>query len=107
MAAPATNSNPMRVAIVGSGPSGFYAAEADLTPWSTPFTPDALTLSAPFEITGCSAPRFLPSLEVGTTSNQAGGYSPMSVTFSRQDADQQLGGITLTTPPGLSGTSRT
>ena len=39
-------------------------------------------------------------------SNQAGGYSPLTVTFSREDADQDLGGLAVTTPPGLSGTSR-
>jgi hypothetical protein len=92
-----------RATLANPSACGSYAAEADLTPWSTPLTQDALTLSTPFQITGCSGPRFSPSLEVGTTSNQAGGYSPMSVTFSRQDADQQLGGITITTPPGLSG----
>ena len=36
-------------------------------------------------------------------SNQAGGYSPFRVTFSREDADEDLGGLTVTTPPGLSG----
>ncbi len=44
-----------------------------------------------------------PSFEAGTTSNQAGGYSPLSVTFAREDADEDLGGLSVTTPPGLSG----
>ncbi len=39
----------------------------------------------------------------GTTSNQAGGYTPLSVTFSREDADEDLAGLTVTTPPGFSG----
>jgi hypothetical protein len=82
---------------------GPYYAESDLTPWSSPFTPDTLTSSAPFQITGCQAPRFTPTFEAGTTSNQAGGYSPLSVTFAREDADQDLGGLTVTTPPGLEG----
>jgi hypothetical protein len=80
-----------------------YSAESDLTPWSTPFTTDATPSSPPFEVTGCQGARFAPTFEAGTTSNQAGRYSPMSVTFSREDADQNLGGVTVTTPPGLSG----
>jgi hypothetical protein len=31
------------------------------------------------------------------------GYNPLSVTFSREDPDQDLGGLWITTPPGLSG----
>jgi hypothetical protein len=38
-----------------------------------------------------------------SASSQAGAYSPLSVTFSRTDSDQQLGGITVQTPPGLLG----
>ena len=92
-----------RATLANPSACGSYSAEADLTPWSTPFTADALTFGAPFAITGCQAPRFAPSFTAGTTSNQAGGYSPLSVTFSREDADQDLGGLTVTTPPGLSG----
>jgi hypothetical protein len=80
-----------------------YFAESDLTPWSSPFTPDAMPSSLPFEITGCQSPRFDPTFAASTMSNQAGGYSTLRVTFSREDADQGLGGLTVTTPPGLSG----
>jgi hypothetical protein len=82
---------------------GAYHAEADFTPWSSPFTADAFPQSSPFEVTGCGAPRFSPSFSAGTLSNQAGGYSTFRVTFGREDADQKLGALTVTTPPGLSG----
>jgi hypothetical protein len=82
---------------------GSYQAQADLTPWSSPFTADALTSSVPFEITGCGPPRFAPSFAATMLSNQAGGYSTFRVTFGREDQDQQLAGLTVTTPPGLSG----
>ena len=59
--------------------------------------------SFPFAITGCGPPRFAPSFVAGTMSNQAGGYSPLRVTFAREDADQDFGGLTVTTPPGLLG----
>ncbi len=92
-----------RATLANPGACGSYSAEADLTPWSTPFTPDAMPTSPPFTITGCEAPRFEPTFEAGTTSTQAGGYSPLNVTFAREDADEDLAGLFVTTPPGLSG----
>jgi hypothetical protein len=92
-----------RATVANPSVCGSYFAESDLTPWSSPFIADALASSAPFQVTGCSGPRFAPSFVAGATSNQAGGYSPLSVTFGREDADEDLGGLTVTTPPGLSG----
>jgi hypothetical protein len=79
-----------------------YSAEGDLTPWASPFVPDATPSSPPFEVTGCRGPRFAPAFAASTLSNQAGGYSTFRVTFSREDADQYLGGVSVTAPPGLS-----
>jgi hypothetical protein len=81
---------------------GQLTSTSDLTPWSSPLTPDA-SLSSPLEITGCPAPRFQPSLTAGTTNNQAAAFSPFSLTLSRTDSDQQLSGIQIKTPPGLLG----
>jgi hypothetical protein len=76
---------------------------ADLTAWSTPFTPDASPESA-FNIDeNCFGQQFNPSFSFGTTSNQAGGYSPFSVSFGRSDSDGFLNGIQVRTPPGLLG----
>ena len=46
---------------------------------------------------------FGPSLIAGTESSKAGAYSPFDVTFSRHDREQDLSGISVTTPPGLLG----
>jgi hypothetical protein len=92
-----------RATVANPSACGSYRAESDLTPWSSPFEADVLTSSPPFEITDCGTPRFSPSFAAGAISNQAGGYSTFRVTFGRQDADQQLGGLSVTTPPGLSG----
>ena len=92
-----------RATLANPSTCGSYFAQADLTPWSSPFIPDATPTSAPFQITGCGAPRFAPVFAAGTLSTQAGGYSAFRVKLSREDADQQLGGLTVTTPPGLSG----
>ncbi len=56
-----------------------------------------------FTITGCPGPEFAPSFAAGSTSNQAGDYTPLSVTFSRQDLEGEFGEVTVTTPPGLLG----
>jgi hypothetical protein len=82
---------------------GEYHAESDMTPWTEPFEGDVTQLSLPFAVTGCEAPRFDPSFSASTLSNQAGGYSTMRVFFSREDADEELGGLTVTMPPGVSG----
>jgi hypothetical protein len=75
---------------------------ADLTPWSAPFTPDA-ALSSEYEVSGCLGSQFAPSFTAGTTSNQAGGFSPFTLSFGRSDADGFLDGVQLKMPPGLLG----
>src|SRR5262249_58356263 len=47
---------------------------------------------------------FSPSLTAGTTSIQAGGFSPFTMTVSRGDGSQNLNSIQLKMPPGLLGT---
>ncbi len=90
---------------------GTVSTSMDLTPWSTPYTPDA-TLSYPFQIdTGLGgspsdcgvAPRFAPSFTAGTTVNQAGGFSPFTLSFVRADTDEYVNGLQLQMPPGLLG----
>jgi hypothetical protein len=93
---------------------GTATTETDLTPWSAPGlggltgteeipgTPDALP-SASFEVTGCAPAQFAPSFNAGTTNNQAGAFSPLTLTFSRTDSDQDFEALTLHTPPGLAG----
>ncbi len=77
-------------------------SEADLKPWSAPFNLDSTPTSA-FEVTGCPAPQFSPSFAAGTTSNQAGGFSPFTLAFGRSDADGFLNGVQIKMPPGLLG----
>ena len=85
---------------------GEVTTTADLTPWSTPYTPDA-TPTSNFDIDencfGAGGDPFNPSFSFGTTSNQAGGYSPFSVSFGRGDVNGFLNGIQVRTPPGLLG----
>src|SRR5439155_11679448 len=78
---------------------------AHLTPWSTLTATDAA--AAPLAIEGCSAPGFSPALRAGmSTSAHAGAFSSFSLALSRQDGEQTLGRVTITTPPGLLGVLR-
>ncbi|HEY5045084.1 MAG TPA: hypothetical protein VII53_04440, partial [Solirubrobacteraceae bacterium] len=92
-----------------------------ITPWSAPGvggvsgsepiagTPDAMPSSSfnvDWDGSGGACPvtmPFGPSFSAGTASSTAGGSSPLSVTFGRQDREQDLSGITLSTPEGLLG----
>jgi hypothetical protein len=85
---------------------GSYTSTASIVPWSgnEPSAP-----SSTFQITSgpngspCASPRpFQPGFEAGTTSVQAGGFSPLTLTMTRPDADQQLGKLDVVLPPGVS-----
>jgi hypothetical protein len=87
---------------------GAYETTASLTPWSggAPANP-----TSSFEIKsgpkgtpcpGASLP-FTPSLTSGTTNNQAGAFSPLTTTISREDGNQGIQAVTLHMPAGLSG----
>jgi len=88
---------------------GTYTVASELTPWSAPESGPPATPTGSFEVTqgaggGSCAMGFAPAFTAGTTTPQAGMYSPLSVVFSRQDSEQGLSGVSVTTPPGLAGT---
>jgi hypothetical protein len=87
---------------------GTYTTQATFTPWDGN---GAVHTTVPFQITsgpdgapcpGAGLP-FDPSLTAGMTSIQAGGFSPFTMTMSREDGQQNLQAISLNMPPGLSG----
>jgi hypothetical protein len=87
---------------------GTYTTNASFTPWSGTA---AVAASSQFEVTtgpngtGCpsSALPFAPTLTAGTTNIQAGAFSPLVTTISREDGNQDLQTVALHMPPGLSG----
>jgi hypothetical protein len=83
---------------------GSFTTTSDLTPWSSPVTPDA-TPVATFPLGGCPATMpFAPSFEAGVVSTApAGGSGSFTTTFSRGDGEQDLAGVQVTLPPGLVG----
>jgi hypothetical protein len=99
-----------RAPIATPATCGLKETQATFTPWSG--TPPVKSSSS-FEITngpngahcifpGQSLP-FAPSFTGGTTGINAGSFSPLSTTISRDDGQQNIQAVALHMPPGLSG----
>jgi hypothetical protein len=95
---------------------GQATTTSDLTPWSSEpgiheaqGTPDAFPSSS-FNVDwdghGGACPLsvpFAPSFQAQTASSTAGAYTPFTVRFTREDREQDLSGVSVSTPPGLLG----
>ena len=92
-----------RASLANPQACGSATTSSDLSPWSSPATPDA-TPSSEFTVTGCEGSPFAPSFLAGTTDPTAGAYTNLSTTFARVDRMQDLGAIQVQIPPGLLGT---
>jgi len=57
--------------------------------------------SSSFTTTGCKAPSFGPTLRAGVENPVAGSSSPLHVSLSRTDDDQEFKSVTIDTPRGL------
>ena len=87
---------------------GTYAVETDFTPWNNALPVQHLT--SYFTIDSGHGGRpcpgkprpFDPKLTAGVWNNTAGMTSPVSFRITREDGDQNLHGVEVTTPPGLS-----
>ena len=82
---------------------GTATSSAVITPWSTPETPNAEPSSS-YTVEGCSNPMsFSPFFNAGTNPTTAGAPTNFSVTFRRNDGEQDLSGVAVNMPPGLVG----
>jgi hypothetical protein len=82
---------------------GTYTTTSDLMPWSAPESGPDATPSDSFQInTGCVS-GFAPAFHAGTTSPQAGAYSPLTLSLSRNDNEEGPAGLTVSLPTGLLG----
>jgi hypothetical protein len=96
-----------------------YVTHAAFVPWSnTPAHEEVLQSTSEFNITtgpgggpcpnapGVQTPAalpFAPSLASETTNINAGGFTPLSTTMTREDGQQSIQSVTLHYPPGVSG----
>jgi hypothetical protein len=81
---------------------GSFTTTSDVTPYSSPASGGAATPSDTFAINSGCAAGFKPTFTAGAVSSQAGSFSPFELSFSRSDTDQNLSGLTVTLPPGVS-----
>ncbi len=80
---------------------GSLVTPSTLTSWAGQSVSSS---SQAFSVTGCAATMpFSPSFTAYTLNPAAGTYSPFTLTFSRQDGEQDLAGLTQTMPEGLLG----
>jgi hypothetical protein len=90
-----------RASLATPNTCGTFTTTSDLTPWSAPDSgPDGMPFDSFVVNEGCVS-GFSPAFVAGTTNLQAGAFTPFVASFSRSDQDQELGGLTLTMPPGL------
>lgn len=82
---------------------GTFGVTSDLTPWSTPYTPDATPSGPPIAIEGCGG-AFAPQVETGLLSTkQAGAPSGFVFRVQRRDGEANIAGVQTTLPAGLVG----
>ncbi len=88
---------------------GTFTTTSDFAPWSAPVTPDSTPLSTfnvDWDGNGGACPGtapFSPSFSSGTVNPNAGQFSPLTLTFGREDREQDLSAISVHMPPGLLG----
>jgi hypothetical protein len=80
---------------------GTYTTTSILEPWSAPDSGLAGTPFDNYTIDQNCAIGFAPSFAALTTNVQAGEYTPFEGSFSREDDDQELQGLTMNLPPGM------
>jgi uncharacterized repeat protein (TIGR01451 family) len=93
-----------RAALTTPQACGTYTTNAQFTGWSGKTVASDPTFAITTGAGGgaCATPGFAPSFTAGTTSNRAGAFSPFVLSFSRNDGEQQIAGLTDTFPPGAS-----
>jgi hypothetical protein len=96
-----------RAALATPQSCGSYTTSSQLTSWSEGSLAEPLSsfqiTSGPNGSSCSSLGSFSPSFSAGTLSNGGGAFGSFSTTFSRQDGEQSLSSIRVTTPPGLLG----
>lgn len=100
--------------LANSQTCGTATTTSEITPWSAVFTgPDETgedvgtaiaTPSSSYNVTGCGASMpFSPTFVAGSSSTTAGASTNFVVSFGRNDGEQDLSGVTVHMPPGLTG----
>ncbi len=91
---------------------GTFAVNSTFTPWDTSLPDQSSSqffriVSGP-DGTACpgSSRPFSPQFAASAVRNEAGGHAPFVLRLTRNDGDQNLASLSVTTPPGLLATLR-
>ncbi len=89
---------------------GSYQTKSLLEPWShepaegeAHGTPNAEPAAEPFQISSGCVSGFAPNMQAGMDNPVAGAFSPLTLTISRNDGEQELSRVTVAMPRGLVG----
>jgi hypothetical protein len=82
---------------------GTFETTGELEPWSAPDSGPNAKVHDTFSINNGCTPGFAPAFSAGSASAQAGAYTPFTMSFSRQDGEQEISGLSLSLPSGLEG----
>lgn len=92
---------------------GTHTTTTSLTPWTAPASGPEAMPSDSFQVSkspsggacpsSASAEPNSPAFEAGTAAPIAGAYQPFTLRLARQDGSQELKGLDLSLPPGLTG----
>jgi uncharacterized repeat protein (TIGR01451 family) len=84
---------------------GTYTTTSVLTSWSGKIVPANSTFTVSHDGQGapCPAPQFSPTFTAGSENPLAGATSPLHLTFSRDDDDEEFASVVVNMPNGLTG----
>jgi uncharacterized repeat protein (TIGR01451 family) len=94
-----------RAQLVTPRACGAYTTRAVLTGWNGRVVESdpTFTISGDGQGGACPGPKFAPVMRASTLSFGAGTFSPLRLRFTRDDRDQELAGLTVNLPSGLTG----
>jgi len=100
------NSGP-RAPLANPQSCGSFAAVSTLTSWGGQEASGASpAFGVDWDGKGGACPAslpFAPGFSAGTLKPAADGFSPFTMTLTRKDGEQNLGGVSVTMPPGVAG----
>ncbi len=84
---------------------GTHTTTATISSWAGQSVSSASSFAISEGAAGgaCAPLGFAPSFAAGMGSTQAGAFAPFTLTFGRDDAQQDLGDLSVTLPPGVTG----
>jgi hypothetical protein len=99
-----------QAALASPAACGTFTSTSDFTPWTSPFAADELPSSSFLVTSGpgegpCPASPlpFHPELIAGSTTDEAGGFTGLSLLLQRGDGQQRIERLALKMPAGLAG----